>query len=385
LFDFAVNFNLTLSQNIAMKFNRHKFSKELDTDFFKTLRKRVDAYFEENKLAKQGNKRLILKTILNIAIFVTPYVLVISGVFTNPWLFLGLWAMMGLGMAGIGLNIMHDANHGAYSSSKKINKLMGLSINMLGGNANMWKMQHNVLHHTYTNIEGADYDLHGPSVLRFSPHQKKKWIHRFQHIYAWFFYGLMTLSWVTAKDFIAAVRYKKMGLIQNRKKFVSELTQIASWKAFYYSYILVIPILILPVSPFLILIGFVILHFVTGFIFGMIFQTAHVMPTSDFPLPNKDGMIENNWAIHQLATTSNYSPKSKLFSWFVGGLNFQIEHHLFTNISHVHYKSISKIVSKTAKEFGIPYHSQKNFIKAIWEHIKMLRYLGTTEFKPAVA
>ncbi|HEY9115353.1 MAG TPA: fatty acid desaturase, partial [Bacteroidales bacterium] len=161
-----------------------------------------------------------------------------------------------------------------------------------------------------------------------------------------------------------------------------ELKQIILWKLFYYSYILVLPLLLVPVSPWLTLLGFVTMHAITGFSLSIVFQTAHVMPDNIYPLPDNDGNMENNWAIHQMLTTSNFSPKSRIFSWFIGGLNYQVEHHLFANICHVHYKDISKIVVETAKEHGVPYRTQRNFMLALWNHYKMLRHLGRVEYIP---
>lgn len=367
-----------------MTFNKHKFSKEIDKDFFETLKQRVNGYFKANNLKKTGNIHMVVKSIVMLTLFFGPLILMLTGLITSPWLLFGLWIVMGLGMGGIGMGVMHDAIHGCYSKNPKINKLMGYTMNLIGANANVWQIQHNVLHHTYTNIDNADDDIHTPSILRFSPHQKRKWIHRFQHIYVWFFYGISTISWVTIKDFAQLFRYKKRGIIKENSKFRKELLQVAGWKLFYYSYVLVLPMVLLPFSPWFILLCFISMLFITGLILSTIFQTAHVMPTSDYPLPNEDGVIENNWAVHQLATTTNFAPKNRVLSWLIGGLNYQVEHHLFSNICHVHYKDISRIVADTAKEFGIQYNSQKNFASAVWSHIKMLRQLGRMDTFPVI-
>lgn len=368
-----------------MKFNRHKFSRELDKDFFETLKQRVNSHFKEKGISKTGNIHMVLKSVVMLSLFLVPLTLMLTGLITAPWLIFIMWILMGLGMGGIGMSVMHDAIHGSYSKNQTINKIMGYTMNIIGANANVWKIQHNVLHHTYTNIDNADDDIHTPSILRFSPHQKRKWIHRFQHIYVWFFYGISMFSWVTIKDFAQLFRYKKRGLIQEKSKFRKELVQITVWKLFYYSYILVLPILLLPVSPWFILFCFFSMLFVTGILLSIIFQTAHVMPSSDYPLPNKDGLIENNWAVHQLATTTNFAPKNKVFSWLIGGLNYQVEHHLFSNICHVHYRDISRIVAETAKEYKVPYNLQRSFASAVKNHVKMLRQLGRMDMIPTPA
>lgn len=314
-----------------------------------------------------------------LLLFLIPIIVINSGIVTNIYLLFGLFAMAGIGQAGVGMGIMHDANHGSYSSNRKINKLMGYSMNLIGANSTLWKVQHNVLHHTYTNIDTADDDIRVPGILRLSPHAKKYWIHRFQHYYAWFLYGLSTIPWVVSKDFINIFRYKKMGLIKERKEIL--FLKVFGWKVIYLSYTFIIPLLILPFEPWLILLSIFTMHFVTGLGLSIVFQTAHIMPSSEFPVPDKDGMIKNEWFLHQMATTCNFSPKSRLFSWFIGGLNYQIEHHLLPHVSHVHYRKISGIVSNTAREFDIPYHSKKTFLAALWDHAQMLRQLGRMELQ----
>jgi len=310
-----------------------------------------------------------------LLLFFIPITFISIGLVTSPWLLFLLYMTSGVGMAGIGMGVMHDAIHGSYSRNQKINRIMGYSFNLIGANANVWKIQHNVLHHTYTNIDESDDDIHTPFFLRFSPHAKLYWIHRFQYLYVWFFYGVSTIAWITAKDFVKLSRYNKLGLIKG-SKFREEIVKIAAWKLVYYSYALVLPLIMVPLASWIIILAFVTMHFITGVMVSVVFQTAHVMPKTDFPLPDNDGLIANNWTIHQLVTTSNFAPKSKFLYWMIGGLNYQVEHHLFPNICHIHYKRISSIVEKTAKEFGIPYLSKKTFIAAIVDHTKMLYQLG---------
>ncbi len=319
---------------------------------------------------------MIFKTVTMLMLFFIPLIAINLGLISNVYLLFGLYLTSGFGMAGIGMGVMHDAIHGSYSSNKRYNVRLGYTMNLIGANSTVWKIQHNVLHHAYTNIDQADDDINPPSVLRFSPHAKKYWLHRYQHIYVWLLYGLSTLSWVTSKDFVRLNRYRKMGFLSNKKDFISELLKMIGWKLFYYSYTLIIPIIIVPVAWWIVLLAFISMHFVAGIYMSLVFQTAHVVPEVNFPLPDHNGQMANEWAIHQMVTTTNYSPKSKYFSWLIGGLNFQIEHHLLPDICHIHYKDLSYIVSETAKEFGIPYNTKQNFITAIRDHTKMLKQLG---------
>ena len=356
-----------------------RFDRKKDADFFNTLRKRVNNYFTENNISKNANTGMVVKTVVMLSVYFIPLIAMCAGLVTNNWLIFGLWALMGFGKAGIGLCIQHDAIHGAYSSSRKVNRWLGYTMNIIGANASIWRFQHNVLHHTYSNIHGQDEDIDSPPILRFHPHQPRKPIHRFQHIYVWFLYSLATISWITTKDFKNLFGYKKKGYVKDQKEFNKELTQLIAWKATYYVFLLVLPLILIPAPTWLIVVGFLTMHLITGLILTTIFQIAHVMPDMEYPLPNEKDEIENNWAVHQLITTTNFGTGSRLLTWLVGGLNHQVEHHLFSNICHVHYPKLSVIVKDTANEYGIPYHSIKTWGGALKAHTQILRELGTKD------
>lgn len=357
---------------------RVNFSNNLNTDFFETVRKKVNEYFKTNNISRFGNYTMVIKTIVMILIYMVPYSVLMFGEIHNPWLIWVLWMLMGFGMAGIGLAIMHDANHGSYSKNGKVNKVLGYLINFVGGSVTNWKIQHNVLHHSYTNIEGLDEDITSISLLRFTPSQKLKKVHRYQYIYAWFFYSLMTFFWFIYKDIPQLIRYKKDGRLDSKQRshYGWLLAELIASKILYALYIIVIPITVLDIPWWATILAFLTMQVICGLLLTTIFQLAHIMPSSSFPLPDIKGNMENSWAIHQLHTTTNFAPRSKILSWFIGGLNYQIEHHLFPNICHIHYKKISPIVKKTAQDFGIPYHTEPNFIKAIMNHTRMLKILG---------
>jgi linoleoyl-CoA desaturase len=210
-----------------------------------------------------------------------------------------------------------------------------------------------------------------------TPYSDWKAIHRFQHLYAWFLYGLMTLVWVFVKDFVRIVRYERDGLVKKQKADIrQEWTVLLATKVLYFGYILVIPMIVLPIVWWQWLIGFILMHYIAGFILAVIFQPAHVIDGTEYPLPDEDGKMDNSWAIHQLYTTTNFANNSNLFSWYVGGLNFQIEHHLFPNVCHVHYRKIAKIVKQTAQEFDLPYKSEPTFMHALSGHARLLKELG---------
>jgi len=325
---------------------------------------------------------MAVKTVIMITLFFVPLVVLSTGLVTTIWLLFLLYITSGLGMAGIGMDVMHDAIHGSYSKNKKINKLLGYTFNLIGANATVWKIQHNVLHHTYTNIDHSDDDINAPFFLRFSPNAKYYWIHQFQYIYIWFFYGISTISWITTKDFVRLIRYRDMGFLSKKHEFQKALISMIFWKLLYYSYALIIPMIVIPLPWGYILLAFLSMHIVTGLLVSTVFQIAHIMPMNEFPLPDENGMMKNDWYGHQFATTTNFSPKSNLLNWFIGGLNYQVEHHVLPDVCHVHYKKLSKIVANTAREYGLPYHVKKSFVLAISDHVKMLRKLGK---KPTVS
>lgn len=353
-----------------------RFSRKDPKKFFKTLNKRVNAYFKDNNISRRGNWKLYFKTFVMFALFLTPYFLVLSLNISEWWMFL-LTIVMGIGMAGVGMNVMHDANHGAYSSRKWVNKIMGGSMYILAGNVYNWQVQHNVLHHTYTNIQGYDEDLDAGRIIRFSKHTQWQSFHKFQHLYSIFLYGLMTLNWAFTTDFRQTPRYLKRKLSYGEMPSpLKQWSTVAVSKMIYLAVWIVIPILFIEVAWWKILIGFFVMHYTAGLILSVIFQLAHVVEDVEMPQPADDGSMENTWAIHQLFTTVNFSPKSKWVNWFTGGLNHQIEHHIYPNICHVHYRKLAEIVRKTADEFNLPYHEYHTTEKAVIAHFKYLKEMS---------
>ncbi len=356
-----------------------RFVSKDKTQFFNILKERVDAYFTENKISPHANGMMVFKTIFMLCLYFVPYALIIS----NSVNLLGMWVCsltMGLGLAGIGMSVMHDANHGAYSSNPFINKMVGLSLSLVGGDDRNWKTQHNILHHTYTNIHKHDMDIDNKVIMRFSPSGKYQSIQRFQVIYVFFFYSVMTLYWSTAKDFLQHFLFIREGHNRESKNDqLKTLFRLIAWKLFYIGYTIVLPLLVLDLSFGQVLIGFLSLHAVAGLILSVIFQLAHVVEGTSFPTPDEKGNIENEWAIHQLETTADFAKNNLLVTFYVGGLNYQAIHHLFPRICHVHYPAIAPIVEQTAKEFGVPYLYNESFSKAFVSHIRILSRLGKNE------
>ncbi len=352
-----------------------KFSKVDPTEFFKITRHRVNQYFKKNNIAKTGNYKIYIKSFVMLSAYLVPYILMLSGVISGWWTLLA-YVVMGLGTAGVGLCIMHDANHGTFSKHKIVNRLMGYTLNMIGGSSFTWKVQHNILHHSFTNIYELDEDIDDKVLLRLSPHGKKRWYHRFQHIYAWALYGLATVSWILIKDFKQLVHYNRKGITKDTGfNPVAETIALILTKILYIALIIVVPAIV-AAKWYIILLGFLILHVVAGFFITVIFQLAHVVEGADHHHFQKEHELDNTWALHQLSTTANFSNKNRVLTWLIGGLNYQIEHHLFPNISHIHYPEISKIVKKTAQECGLKYNEFVSIFGAMRSHARMLKQIG---------
>ncbi len=361
-----------------------KFANARDSEFYTVLKSRVNQYFVDKGISKYANAEMVIKTIFILSVVVGSWTWLIVGA-PNLVVFYLLWAILGVFTAFVGLNICHDAIHGAYSTNATVNKTLGFLFNIAGANAYMWSIMHNIAHHTYTNIEGMDEDIESVPLLRMSPHQKLKKVHRHQYWYAFLLYGFATLSWVFIKDYKKFFQ-KNIGNYDNKTHPPVEYFNLFFFKAVHYVLYIVIPFVFIEQSFLAILGGFLLMHFFEGLTLAIVFMLAHIVEGLDFPLPDDKGSIENAWAIHQVNTTADFARKNPFANYFCGGLNFQVEHHLFPKICHVHYTKLSEIVKNTCEEFNIPYHESKTFFGAIGSHIRLLKQLGRHESlaKPAL-
>lgn len=350
-----------------------KFKNIQGSNFHQELKRRVNEYFVKNRKKPTGNWALYFKAILLFSLYVAVYVHLVF--FTpGPWWALLECLLMGGLTAAIGFNVMHDGSHGSFSTSPFFNKAASFSANILGASGIMWNNKHNIIHHTYTNIDGVDDDIEIKPMLRMCSTQKKYLIHRYQHIYVWLLYTLLLIVWLFISDYTKYFR-QKIGDMPLKK--MSTFDHFGFWMA-KIGYLLMMVVLPIYMVGFLNwLIGFLTLTLFAGFVLSVVFQLAHTVEETAFPVPDGDSnKIENEWAIHQLATTANFATRNKVISWLVGGLNFQIEHHLFPKISHIHYPAISKIIRQTCEEFNIRYIEHRRMRQAIVSHASYLKKMG---------
>jgi linoleoyl-CoA desaturase len=346
------------------------------------MRQRVDALFAERGRSDKANATMVARTICMLGVTAGAYVVLLTTALP-PAAMLALAAIIGVGIAGIGFGIAHDALHGSYSSNARVNQILGWTFDLCGASSYMWKLGHNVVHHTYTNMPGIDGDVAGSSLLRQSPGAARRPCHRYQHLYAFPLYSLATLNWVLLKDY-KDIFERHWGPERDKTHPRHEIVTMIALKCVYYTWTIALPLAVLNVSGWQFLIGFLTMHLTAGIILGVVFQLAHIVEGMAFPTLPDDGRMADTWLAHELATTANFATGNVLLTWFVGGLNHQIEHHLFPRVCSVHYPAIREIVRDVARAHGLPYHHNATVWQAVRSHYRLLKTLGRPE-EPAVA
>ncbi len=346
--------------------------------FLKAVRQAVDSHLKAHPSSARTTRAMLLKTALMLALTFVPYSLILSGQVTAPALLFGLAALTGLGMAGIGFSVAHDALHGAYSNSPRLNWALGCSMDLAGGSSYLWRITHNIIHHTYTNIHGTDEDLAVSPLLRLSPHAPRAWYHRFQHLYAFALYSMTTLFWAFVKDYKYLLA-RDLGPYADKKHAPMDVLGLLLGKLVFYTWSMVLPFLLLPYAWWQIAAGILVAHVAAGITLGIVFQLAHVVEETSHPAPTTVGAMPDGWAAHEMYTTANFAPDNRFLGWYVGGLNFQVEHHLFPRVCSMHYPTISPIVKRVAEEHGLPYHSNPTFLGAVRSHLRTLRRFGASD------
>lgn len=355
--------------------NKYTFEKG-SSPFFNVLKQRVDRYFTENGLHPVGNKKLLKKGVLQVLCSVVLYGVLVF--FTPPTLVsVFLCILLGIDLAVIGFNVMHEGGHQTFSRHRWINEVSAYSLNVLGGITYYWKIKHNINHHTYTNVDGIDLDIDVKPFMRLHHDQPWRWFHRFQHIYGVFLYAFSYLSWIFYEDF---QKYISGRISPDGEKIRMPFKEhLIFWqtKIAYLILYMVIPVIFVGFVPWLI--GFLIVTLVCGLTTSIVFQLAHVVEKTKFHSLQGNEGTKHEWAIHQIVSTANFATQSKTLHWFLGGLNFQVEHHLFPRISHIHYPVINRYVKEVSREYKVVYNEYNSMLKAIASHIAHLRELGRSE------
>lgn len=363
---------------VAEKIKKIRFKQGSDAQFYDTVKNRVGEEFAKRGLSYNANAEMYLKSAIMVIAYLSIYFSIISNYFGAVGVIV-LYGLLGLAKGLMGFNLTHDALHGSYSSNTTVNRILGYTFDFNGTSSLIWKIAHNVHHHTYTNIPGFDEDIDKAIWLRLSPKDRLYWFHRFQHWYAPVLYCLTGLNWVFVSDYTWFIREAA-----KRKISKKDIAIFLTFKLINLFLFIIYPLIHLNVAWWVVILGYLCLQFVGGLTIALIFQLAHIVEPVKYFEPNEEGQMRHNWAIHEMYTTSNFATNNKVLSTIVGGLNFQVEHHLFPYICHVHYKIIAPIVKKTAEEFGIPYYEQPTFFAALRSHFRTLKMLGRSTGKISV-
>lgn len=357
---------LDIKHNKKLKFGK-------SGDFQIELRRRVDDLFQSQGLRERDCPEMYIKTVFLLVSFATLYGLLVFAA-QSWWQSLPLSILLGLVMAAIGFNIQHDGGHQAYSNVAWVNKLMSMTLDLIGGSSYNWRWKHMVLHHIYVNITSYDTDLDIGIVGRLTPYQRWLPVHRWQHYYLWLLYGLVTIRWQLYDDF-HNVLIGRIGKHPYPRPTGWDLVIFVGGKAIFLTLAFGIPLLFHPV--WLVLAFYGLTMFVLGLLLSIVFQLAHTVESAKFLIPQPaTGQIDSAWAIHQVETTVNFSRDNWLMTWLLGGLNFQVEHHLFPKICHIHYPAVSKVVEQTCQDFGVSYMQHRSFWAGIASHFRWLRQMG---------
>jgi len=350
---------------------RLKFSG--DNSFHREVRRRVEAEFKRCGKHQRDSAQMYLKTAIILTTFALSYVALVFFA-VNGWQGLALGLVLGTATALIGFNVMHDGGHQAYSRHSWINRLSALALDMVGGSSYIWQWKHARFHHTWVNVAGHDSDIDLGVLGRLSPAQPRRPWHRWQHIYLWVLYGVTAIRWHLYGDFRDLIT----GTIGERpftRPRGWDLAALVSGKLVFFTLAFGLPLLIHPIGT--VLLFYALVSAIAGVLLALVFQMAHVVEEAAFPQPDASGRhMDAPWAIHQMQTTVNFAPDNRVLSWLIGGLNFQVEHHLFPRISHVHYPMVARVVEATCREHGVPYLAHRTFAAGIASHYRLLRRLG---------
>ena len=335
--------------------------------FGREVKDLVAAHFAASGVSPHANTAMICKSVVIATAYFGSYAVLLSGRLDWPWEWL-LCVVMGGGLAGLGFSVAHDALHGAYSSNSRVNGALGLAFETLGGNGYAWALSHNGAHHGFPNITGHDEDVDVSPLLRLSPHTPHRPVHRFQHLFAFGLYALATLNWALIKDYAF---FTRRGAHPDARAWA----RLLAGKLLFYG-AMAMPFLIIPEPPWRIAVGLLTVHLTAGLIMGVVFQLAHVVEGTEHTPACGVGRARATWAAHQMRSTSNFAGGNQCLAWYLGGLNYQVEHHLFPRVCHVHYAVISRIVEASARRHDLPYNQIATFSGALGSHYRMLRSLG---------
>src|SRR5271165_513789 len=344
------------------------------SSFPKVLRSRLDKFFADQNISPKADRTMWVKIATGLAVLVGSWI-AIYAFKPDSWRYIALYVLGGLAQTFLLLNIAHDSNHNAISSVPFVNKTLNYVFDLCGISSYMWRILHHRGHHSCINIHPEDDALTGRGLLRFTPHEPRTRVQRFQHIYALLLYAVFSLDYVFVRDF-ECFFFPTHDYLKQAKHPAREYVILFAGKAFYLTYMVILPVVVLGKSPLLVGLSFVLAHLIIGLSVALVFQTTHSVDGTYFPSSRSEF---DNGIYHIFATTADYATTKPLVGWLVGGLNHHIVHHLCPFVCHTHYAPLTRIVKETAEEYGIPYRQHPTMTRAIKHHLLLLKRLGNED------
>lgn len=341
-----------------------------ETHVFRDLKRLVNEYLRQSPIDAVGPTQIYIKGAILVGSWILTYILLMMYGPSHAIIGALLLGVLFVLTCGLEFSIMHDASHQAFSTNKMVNAVaLNFTLGVIGGCPMSWHEEHVVSHHGHTNVLGSDPDVYAAHVLRLHPDDKSHWWHRWQHLYAIPLYSFMWLHW-----FFLDIRNAVLNTYELKGKRYWLFWVLIVWGWIPHLVLgLVIPYIFFQ-NMWVVGIGYAALFMLVSITMAMTFVLAHVSDGRIFFETIKDK--RKDWAVHQLETTMDFSVDNRFLNWLLGGLNFQVEHHIFPGLCHLHYPEIQKIVKQYCLENGIPYHESKTVIGAVWRHLVHLKTLS---------
>jgi linoleoyl-CoA desaturase len=344
------------------------------TDFARQLEARIDDHFRTTGRRRRDLPRMYLKALVMLAWLAGSYVVLVFFASSVPVAMVAV-VSLALAMAGVGFNVQHDGNHGAFSDRAWVNKAMALTLDLMGGTAYFWHFKHNIAHHTHTNVHQHDEDISLGILGRLSPHQRWYRYHRLQPIYVWALYALLAVEWQLGGEFRNLFQKSHIGRTRVPKLPARELSIFWAGKLVFFGLAFGLPTLFHPFVT--VLVCYLVTAMILGLVLATVFQLAHCCEGAQFRLTTAERpSVARPWAEHQVETTVDFARGNRVLTWYLGGLNFQIEHHLFPKICHLHYPDLAPIVEQVCREHAIRYLAHPNLTTALASHVRWLRIMA---------
>ncbi len=354
-----------------------KYRSGSSSAFFQSLDNEIGKLLSSTGLLVNAKRKLWIKMIFYFLLHASAYLILFLVPHKEITGLLFSYAFVGLSGLLLGFNVSHDALHGSFSKNKRVNQwLYHISFNIQGNNAYLWKIRHNSSHHIFPNVDGCDADIDDNPFIRLSPQHRLRKYQRYQHIYSFFVYCFYTLHWFVFKDALYLFS-KKVANLQHKKHPPKQIALFFGWKLLYLLLLLILPVIAgYPLKD--VLLCFFIMHVVNSLAFIHFLIATHFCMETSFPVQDENGFLPDDYYTHQLATSLDYLPESKLCNLFIGGFNAHAAHHLYPKLPHTIYPAISGIIEQKAKEFNIPYH-KLTLRDAIVSHYRYLKKMGGSQ------